>query len=178
MWRPAPYLQLVNTGDLREAVGSPRPLARDSYEGPPRITSISERLAAGILDEDALLDRLDLIGSLAPHAPLSFLAVEVDGADRTTSDGQELLNLLAYHACSSVRATDVVGRLGDTGFGVILQGTSDRRAAAIAARLQHILGRLAIPYPGVSIVVSAASGLGVNAPVLPEAAVASLPASS
>ena len=178
MWRRAPYLQLVNTGDLREAVGNPRPLARDAYDGPPRITSISERLAAGIMDEDALLDRLDLIGLLAPDAPLSFLAIEVDSADPATSEGQELLSLVAHHARTSVRATDVVGRLGDAGFGVILQGSSDRRAATTAARLQHILGRLAIPYPGVSIVVSAASGLGVNALVLPEAAVASLPASS
>lgn len=178
MWRRAPHLTLIHSTGLREAVGNPRPLPHDLDDGASRITSISERLAAGILDEDTLLDRLDAIGSLAPHAPLSFLAVEVEGLDPASAQGAELLNLVLYHARRNVRATDTVGRLGDTGVGIILQGTADRRAAAIAARLQHILNRLAIPHAGVTIIVSAASGLGVNAPVLPEAAVASLPASS
>lgn len=178
--RTVPYLTLVHANDLREAVGNPRPLpSRAPVQEPAdRVTSIAAHIAAALTGEDELLDRLEAIGSLAPTAPLSFLAVEVDGVDTSSDQGAELISLVAYHVRRSLRPVDVVGRLGASGFGVILQGTSDRRAASTAARLQHILNRIAAPHRGVAIIVSAATGRGLNAPVLPEAAVASLPATS
>jgi GGDEF domain-containing protein len=104
--------------------------------------------STGVATRNALLDRLEAMGQLAPNAPLSF-------AERL----REL-----------TRGTDIVGRLTGTTFGIALQGTGVTAAGAVAARLTHHLNRLAELGPAVCVTVSAATGIGLNAETLPVAA--------
>lgn len=122
----------------------------------------------GLATRQALLDRLETIGELSPSAPLSFLVVKTSGTGRCDSDAA--LRMVAAKIRELTRSTDVVGRLTGTSFGVVLQGTGVVAAGAVAARLTHHLNRLAELSPSVCITVSAATGVGLNAEMLPIAA--------
>ncbi len=123
--------------------------------------------ATGVVTRNALLSRLEEMGELAPTAPLSFVVVKVSGLAQA---GDEALKPIAARVRELIRATDVVGRLTGTTFGVALQGTGATAAGAVAARLTHHLNRIAELHPAVCITVSAATGTGVNAEMLPVAA--------
>jgi GGDEF domain-containing protein len=123
--------------------------------------------ATGVVTRNALLSRLEEMGELAPTAPLSFVVVKVSGLAQA---GDEALKPIAARVRELIRATDVVGRLTGTTFGVALQGTGATAAGAVAARLAHHLNRIAELHPAVCITVSAATGTGVNAEMLPVAA--------
>jgi diguanylate cyclase (GGDEF)-like protein len=114
------------------------------------------------------LDQLETMGQLAPNAPLSFLVVKVAGLRHTDGDSQ--LRHVAARVRELVRATDTIGRLTGTAFGVALQGTGVTAAGAVAARLTHHLNRMEELHPAVCVTVSAATGTGVNAETLPIAA--------
>lgn len=122
----------------------------------------------GLATRQALLDRLETIGELAPRAPLSFLVVKTAGTGRCDSDAA--LRMVASRIRELTRSTDVVGRFTGTTFGVVLQGTGVVAAGAVAARLTHHLNRLAELSPAICITVSAATGTGINAETLPIAA--------
>lgn len=124
--------------------------------------------ATGLATRQALLDRLETLGELAPNAPLSFLVVKTSGRGRGDSDA--VLRTVAARINELTRSTDMVGRLTGTSFGVVLQGTGVVAAGAVAARLTHHLNRLAELSPSVCITVSAATGVGLNAEMLPIAA--------
>ena len=105
------------------------------------------------------------MGELAPRAPLSsFLVVKVSGLGHC--HGEAALKQVAARGRDLTRATDVVGRLTGTAFGIALQGTGATAAGAVAARLTHHLNRLAELSPSICITVSAASGTGINADTL------------
>lgn len=135
----------------------------------------SRELLWGISSGHALMKRLVILGKLAPNAPLSFLAVRVSGlyvvnpkaADTTL---ETLLQAVIRQVGRLTRATDMAGRLGASSFGVVLQGTDATAAAAVAARLSIHLNETAAAWPGSKVFVSAATGTGVNALVLPSAA--------
>ena len=112
-----------------------------------------------------LLSRLDTIGELAPHAPLSFLVVHVHAEPRELQDA---MRTAGRKAGELVRSTDVVGRLTSSCLGVVLQGTGSTAASAVAARMSYHLGQRLGPDAGA--LVQAATGTGLNADTLPLAA--------
>lgn len=122
----------------------------------------------GLATRQALLDRLETMGLLAPGAPLSFLVIKVAGLGHRDQDGQ--LRAIATRLLELIRATDVAGRLSGTAFGIALQGTGVTAAGAVAARLTHHLNRLPDLAPSICITVSAATGTGRHAETLPIAA--------
>ena len=133
----------------------------------------------GVPGKHALMERLGVLGSLAPDAPLSFVLVKVNGLQAVNhrSDaraGEELLHQVAARLRELTRGTDMMGRLSGSTFGVVLQGTGATAAAAVAARLSHHLNQVAAGASPAEILVSAATGRGVNAEVLPAAAMESL----
>ena len=134
----------------------------------PSFAAVDLDLATGVATRTALLERLDAMGQLAPRAPLSFLVVKVSGL--ASRDGEAALKAVAARIRQLTRATDTVGRLTGTAFGIALQGTGATAAGAVAARLTHHLNRLADLSPSICITVSAASGTGVNADTLHVAA--------
>jgi GGDEF domain-containing protein len=120
----------------------------------------------GTATRAALLARLEMVGSLAPSMPLSFLAVHVE-ADEPAGP---MLKTVAERLRELTRATDAVGRLDDATFGIVLQGTGVTAAGAVAARLAHHLNRLPGAPRDFCVTVSAATGTGLNAQTLTEAA--------
>lgn len=122
----------------------------------------------GMTTRQALLERLEAMGELAPHAPLSFLVVKVSGLP--AGEDADSLRTIAGRIRELTRGVDVVGRFTGTTFGIALQGTGVTAAGAVAARLGHHLNRIAELSPSICITVSAATGTGVNAEVLPVAA--------
>lgn len=141
------------------------------YERPTQ----DEQGEFGVASRHALLLRLDTIGELAPAAPLSFLMVKVIGLgdfDRECGEegSDEVLRRVASTILGVTRATDMVGRMSGTGFGIVLQGTGCVGAGAVAARLAHHLGKAVQALPALRIEVAAATGTGINAETLPLAA--------
>ncbi len=121
----------------------------------------------GAATREALLARLEMVGSLAPAMPLSFVAIHLEGGE---SERAELLRAVTARVRELTRATDAVGRLDHETIGVVLQGTGVTAAGAVAARLTHHLNRLPGAPRGFRVTVSAATGTGVNAATLPAAA--------
>lgn len=135
------------------------------------------RVLPPVSSRGQLFERLETIGALGPGAPLSFVVVRLEGfgdsAQRTARDAA--MRTAAARTRELVRSTDCVGRLGNEALGVVLQGTGATAAAAVAARLTYHLDRaLAGDGSEARAVVSAATGLGVNAGMLPVAAMDSL----
>ncbi len=156
------YLQLLGS-----------PITRLPFRDAPAVEAVDvvERAfdpLTGLATRQALLDRLETIGELAPRAPLSFLVVKASGTSRC--DGNTAMRMVAARIRELTRSTDMVGRFTGTSFGVVLQGTGVVAAGAVAARLTHHLNRLAEMSPSICITVSAATGTGVNAETLPIAA--------
>ena len=172
---PSAKLTLLNT-----AV-QPVPHTRKSRQAPipfrercRRDTSAAPQLPG----RAALLDRLSIVAALAPGAPLSFVVVKVDGLSELNRSfgwtaGSEALRAIGQEVCRVVRATDLAGRLTGTMFGIVLQGSGATAAEAVAARLSYRINRALPGSQPVSVRVSAATGTGVNADVLPVAAMES-----
>ena len=152
------YLRLIGPASISEPSGPEL----------PRLTAVETDPATGLATRTALLERLEDMGRLAPRAPLSFLVVKVAGLGQV--GGDDPLRQIAARVRELTRATDIVGRLTGTTFGIALQGTGITAAGAVAARLTHHLNRLAELSPSICITVSAATGTGVNAETLPVAA--------
>ena len=149
-------------------IGAPAPVEHESA-APIAIPAAELDPATGVATRQALLDRLEAMGQLAPRAPLSFLVVKVAGLAK--GEGDDPLRRVAARVHELARAVDVVGRLSGTSFGIALQGTGVTAAGAVAARLTHHLNRLAELSPAICITVSAATGTGINAETLPVAAI-------
>lgn len=153
-------------------VGTPREERRD--ERPGRILSIpawNRDLSTGVSSRQALMDRLATVGELAPRAPLSFVAVRIEDAeDLTPAERGQLEKAVAGRLRELTRATDMVGRLEDDSFGIVLQGAGATAAGAVSCRLAHHLNRLAELPRTAAVVVSAATGTGANAETLAVAA--------
>lgn len=132
---------------------------------------------AAVVARHQLLDRLELVGDLAPNAPLSFLIIQVTGLTRLRERRCGLTQASVMAAVSRrvrelTRATDHVGRFTATSVGIVLQGTGAMAASAVAARLTFHLGQgLADIAPGLDVAVYAATGTGLDAEMLPIAAI-------
>lgn len=129
----------------------------------------------GVATNQALFDRLEVVARIAPSAPLSFVVVKVHGlaelnATQGHAAGDSSLQAVAREICQLIRPTDLVGRLTGSVFGIVLQGTGATAAAAVAARLGYHLAKSTAAIPPASVQVSASTGTGVNADMLPIAA--------
>jgi diguanylate cyclase (GGDEF)-like protein len=171
------YLRLV-TPFAREAGG-----AQAAQTAPLVASAVRSRFRTdplcGVATRQVLLDRLETLGQLAPHAPLSFLVVKLHGLAAINHElgfreGDCALQAVAECVAEFTRATDVVGRLAGSTFGVVLQGSGATAAGAVAARLTHHLAQLQANSRALRVTVSAATGTGLNAPMLPHAAADSL----
>jgi len=166
------YLRLLQpVADARESAHLP-PVA---LVRPPRGWE-RDRLC-GVATRQALIERLETLAELSPNAPLSFALVKVHGLAETNrvegfQAGDAVLRGVAAKVLEFTRATDFVGRFTSSSFGVVLQGSGATAAAAVAGRLEHHL-RTTGPSR-TSIDVSVATGRGMNATMLPLAAVDSL----
>ena len=125
----------------------------------------------GIASRQGLVQRLRIVGELAPKAPLSFLAVEVAGLYAVNvaaleETGASLLEAVAHATRALTRSTDIVGHVSASSLGVVLQGAGETAAGAAAARLTRALNEIACDWRGASVRVSAATGTGVNAMAL------------
>ncbi|MGE3074173.1 MAG: diguanylate cyclase [Dehalococcoidia bacterium] len=152
------YLRIIGAGAAFER----------EHREPTPIRNFDLDPATGVATRQALLNRTETMGELAPTAPLSFLVVKVAGAKGIDSEDQ--LRLIASRINELTRGVDIVGRLTGTSFGIALQGAGYTAAGAVAARLTHHLNRMAELSPSICITVSAATGTGVNAETLPLAA--------
>lgn len=124
-----------------------------------------------VVNRQTLLDRLSMLGSLAPTAALSFLLVRmIDGPETVAASAGLAENCLVR----LVRSTDTVGRLDVRSFGVVLQGADAAGAGVVAARVGHHLSTAGADGARLNCQVSIATGTGVNAGVLPSAAADSL----
>lgn len=168
------YLTLVGQVDPRPRARDARPIVlhevfRSSHRDP----------VCGVATRQALFERLETIGALAPAAPLSFVVVKVEGLARVNRDhgaevGDEVLRAVARIIRDYARATDTIGRLTGASFGIVLQGTGPTGAGAAAARLSHYLGQLHVRGVRIDATVTVATGKGINADVLPVAAAEAL----
>lgn len=167
------YLTLLRpmNGHYRQAA-TPTHIARHKrYERPGNAT----RDEFGVASRHALLLQLDTIGELAPGAPLSFMVVSLSGLgalSRELGDAacNEALKTTAATIAEVTRATDMAGWMSEAAFGVVLQGTGAVGASAVGSRLGHHLERALQPFPHVRASVSTATGTGLNAEMLPVAA--------
>ncbi len=162
---PAASLRLLRAGE-RPAPAQPTPFRAHARRKTDPATRLPNR--------GALLERLDVVATLAPHAPLSFVVVKIDGlAGGEGADGEVVLRAVAREVCRVLRPTDLAGRLTGTTLGIVLQGSGTTAAGAVAARLHYRLNRLPELNRPASVRVSAATGTGLNAEVLPVAAMES-----
>jgi len=167
--RTPAYLTLMPEHiDRRPAPGEPIPF--------PTAAAFTRDSLCDVASQRGLLDRLELVGEIAPTAPLSFVAIKVDGLPELNEiagwdAGDSVLCAIADEVRSITRPTDLVGRLSGTTFGIVLQGSGATAAAAVQARLHFRLGRLPVMTPPLGVRVSAATGTGVNAGLLSIAAV-------
>lgn len=156
------HLRLIGPGTMAATPGSTPTRIH------PELLPEGERdPLTGAATREALLARLEMVGSLAPAMPLSFVAVHLEGGE---SERAELLCAVAGRMRELTRATDGVGRLDHETLGVVLQGTGVTAAGAVAARLAHHLNRLPGAPKEFCVTVSAATGTGINAGTLPHAA--------
>jgi GGDEF domain-containing protein len=151
------YLRLVARQDDGEATAAGAPARRR------------------LLSRVELMQALDAMPVLAPRAPLSFLAVKVDGIDAVEAErgdiGVRLVSRGVGEALARLcRGTDIPGELDPGTFGVLLQGSGATAAAAVAARLTHHLNRLAFLPGTCAISVGAATGTGSHGRRLARAA--------
>ena len=123
----------------------------------------------GMLDRDALIDRLDKILARNAHenrlCGVVFVNIGHLKAINTShgwSAGNQILKTIAKRLAQVHRPTDVAGRLGGSGFGVILDAISDPDGAQQAAG--RIRSRLAEPIEvgGDQIVVTVRIGAAVG----------------
>lgn len=134
----------------------------------PRLEQPARRSATPVLGREGLLDRLEILGALAPNAPLSYLSVQLHAP---AEPARGVTAAVAERVARLVRPTDAVGLFAPGVAGVVLQGTGATAAAAVAARLtMHLNRALADMAPGHYVSVYAATGTGLNALTLPLAA--------
>lgn len=169
------YLTLIGRADGNGNLAE-RLSASDSPPAPiPFPGTLTRDALCGVASRTSLIEQLERVGRTAPSAPLSFLVVKVDGlrafnqsAGHEAGDGA--LKTVASEVEQLIRATDLVGRLSGTTFGVVLQGTGATAASAVAARLSYRLNQLLGASSAVGVRVSAATGVGLHFETLPVAA--------
>ena len=92
----------------------------------------------GLLNRNGFLQRIDeeiVLSASHPASGFALLIVDLDGFRRVNesmglSSGDQILSITANRLRSSLKASDVISRLGNDSFGIILRSTTSERAAA------------------------------------------------
>lgn len=175
--RSPQYLKLVRRSNAVLSLSERRYLSTPCVHPIPfpSVAAFTRDTLCDVASRRGLLDRLEMIGDLAPTAPLSFIVIQLDGLTELnrlagTGAGDAALRSVADEARSMTRATDLIGRLTGSTFGIVLQGTGAAGAAGVAARLGFHLSQLPLMTAPVGVRVSVATGTGANSETLPLAA--------
>jgi diguanylate cyclase (GGDEF)-like protein len=122
----------------------------------------------GISNRRRFVDSVvDAVASRREPGRITVMFVDLDDFKMVNDSlghaaGDELLRVVADRIRASVRATDLVGRLGGDEFGVLLEGGSDLdRARAVADRLLDDI-RSPVSIAGLSVNVSGSIGIAVD----------------
>ncbi|MHA1107997.1 MAG: GGDEF domain-containing protein, partial [Alphaproteobacteria bacterium] len=114
----------------------------------------------------AFMHELERFNDLAERygTPSSVIYLDVDGMKRINDGfghgaGDRILVAIAEILLASVRASDVVGRLGGDEFGIILAHMDKDMAAEKAGSLADIIAATRIEHDGKAIAVSVAWGV-------------------
>jgi diguanylate cyclase (GGDEF)-like protein len=96
--------------------------------------------------------------------PLSLIALDVDYFKKINDShghlwGDNALQHLAKLMTTSLRSTDVCGRIGGEEFAILLPGTPLQDALAVAETLRKDLAAAPLPMPGGELVVTASLGV-------------------
>jgi diguanylate cyclase (GGDEF)-like protein len=112
---------------------------------------------------------LEVAGSALKQArrygrPLSITVFDVDHFKRINdlrghAAGDEALRMLASSVTSTIRLTDVAGRLGGEEFAVLLPETAPEEAAHLAERLRVRIGESVVTFEGGAFGITASFGL-------------------
>jgi diguanylate cyclase (GGDEF)-like protein len=113
---------------------------------------------------DAYFD--DLVDTSTPPHALAFLFVDLDRFKEINDNfghaaGDELLTQLGPRLMSSLRATDVLVRIGGDELGVVLMDSEPAYAAGLARRLTALLEQPFVLKGGVLVSISASIGIAL-----------------
>jgi len=102
------------------------------------------------------------------HQPVSVVMLDADHFKRVYDIGDEVLKALAGTCRATLRAVDVVGRLGGEEFALTLPDTAGPGAALVAERLRERIAALEIPSKkgalGFTVSIGIASHAGGDVP--------------
>jgi diguanylate cyclase (GGDEF)-like protein len=138
----------------------------------------------GLLNHATLMNELENAVDYSRHyaEPLAFVLFDLDGFKRLSERlgpkaGDEILLHVAGVFRSNVRASDVIGRYGSEGFGLLLRGANASGATVLTQNLQRVLAEQPARTSGgelIPLAVSIGSALfprdGVTAPELAQSA--------
>jgi diguanylate cyclase (GGDEF)-like protein len=124
----------------------------------------------GIANRRRFVDAVvDAIGTRTSPGGVTVMFLDLDDF-KTVNDtlghaaGDDLLRIVAERIRHTVRATDIVGRLGGDEFGILLEADTDiDKARTVADRLLTDL-RAPVVIAGLSVNISASIGIAVDTP--------------
>jgi len=145
-----------------------------AHPGYEHLTREERAQRPGVATRNALLERLALLESIAPAAPLSLLLVRVEGLGDLEQPGPLDAPVVVAEVASALSRltapTDLVGRFESATFGVVLQGRGAGSAALMSARVCHHLNALPILRFPVEVRAGVATGTGATQRMLVTAA--------
>jgi diguanylate cyclase (GGDEF)-like protein/PAS domain S-box-containing protein len=123
----------------------------------------------GLANRALFRDRLDhaLARSKVNRDPVVVLILDIDWFKQVNDTlghdaGDLLLKELALRFDRTMRSSDTTARLGGDEFAILLEGSSEQEATAIAARLLDRLRTEAVQIGGREVVVAASIGIAVH----------------
>lgn len=122
------------------------------------------RHRGGLVGRDALLAMLDRVAQL-PAQDSACIVIQIDDWDRLTARwgadaAEDMIQRCSDRICTALRQDDLVARLGDARFGVVLHPVASLRLStrdAITARLRAALGE-PVSVGGAVIRLTASAG--------------------
>jgi diguanylate cyclase (GGDEF)-like protein/PAS domain S-box-containing protein len=100
--------------------------------------------------------------------PLSLLMLDIDHFKRVNDThgheaGDMTLQQVAAALKSSLRETDILGRLGGEEFAVLLPNTLSKEAGLLAERIRHAVERMPFEIPGATLTITISIGVAMQA---------------
>lgn len=154
---PQPVL-LWNTGILFMAVAYPLSALRAAYRREREAARVD--LLTGVSTSRAFYEQAELELRRAARVgyPLTLLYLDVDNFKAVNDShghaaGDELLRQIGHSLRGSLRATDLVGRLGGDEFGVLLVNVTEGQVGPVISKIETALAG-STPLAEVSVAVS------------------------
>lgn len=100
--------------------------------------------------------------------PLSLLMLDIDHFKRVNDThgheaGDMTLQQVAAALKSSLRETDILGRMGGEEFAVLLPNTLSKEAALLAERIRHAVESIPFEIPGATLTITISIGVAMQA---------------